>query len=90
MGSEEEFTKFKNVVQLFLARKLTNLEIVARMENLSPVINCLAERACNTCVVNSGGHACNSLLNFYFACGQGHTSSLRTLRHGVEVSLITL
>lgn len=86
-------------VDLYIARQLTNLELLAGIENLAPVINCIAEA--HVCIKNCVSeeseepdsvtnelpdHACNELLQFHFTCGEGSCSTLRTMRYGVEVS----
>lgn len=86
-------------LDLYIARQLTNLELLSGIENSTPVINCIAEA--HVCIKNCfevdsdepdstmnqlPDHVCNELLQFHFTCGQGSCSTLRTMRYGVEVS----
>lgn len=108
LGSMENETSHKihkitdsDKVDLFIARQLTNLELLAGIESLAPVINCIA--GAHVCIKNCisydsdepesvtnkyelPDHICNELLQFNFTCGEGSCSTFRTMRYGVEVS----
>lgn len=59
----------------FAPRQLRNLVLVDELESLSPILSCK--------VADLAGEDTPQL---YMACGRGPRSSLRVLRHGLEVS----
>eukprot|EP00795_Rhopilema_esculentum_P001912 gene1912-16412_t len=66
----EEGTTF-----FFQPRELKNLVLVDEMESLSPIMHCQIADLAN-----------EDTPQLYTACGRGPRSSLRVLRHGLEVS----
>lgn len=63
----------------FAPRPLKNLVLVDEMESLSPVMSCQ--------IADLAGEDTPQL---YVACGRGPRSSLRVLRHGLEVGVASL
>ncbi|EPZ33025.1 Mono-functional DNA-alkylating methyl methanesulfonate domain-containing protein [Rozella allomycis CSF55] len=56
-------------------RELKNLSVVSSLESLNPIIDCKVMNLTN-----------EETPQFYAACGKGSESSLRILRHGLEIS----
>jgi splicing factor 3B subunit 3 len=59
----------------FAVRPLANLEPIDEMESLSPILDCKIANLSH-----------DDTPQFYTACGRGHRSSFRILRHGLEVT----
>ena len=62
-----------------MPRKLLNLHLLDEVENLAPITAC-----------HIADLAGEDTPQFYTACGRGANSSLRVLRHGLEVSELAL
>merc|ERR1719272_1298476 len=74
---EPTFSTYSDPAQPFefLPRKLRNLVQIDDIENLAPVLACQVADLAN-----------EDTPQIYAACGQGPRSSLRALRHGLEVT----
>ncbi|XP_065186396.1 splicing factor 3B subunit 3-like [Sycon ciliatum] len=82
LGDNDDEPEFSSAMQLeegetffYAPRPLRNLVQVDEMESLSPVLNCQIADLAN-----------EDTPQLYVACGRGPRSSLRVLRHGLEVS----
>ena len=59
----------------FMVHTLQNLAVTDELESLSPIMDCQIANLSN-----------DDTPQFYTACGRGGRSSLRILRHGLEVT----
>lgn len=82
LGDDDDELEFSSAMPLeegdtffFAPRALRNLVLVDEMESLSPILSCR--------VADLAGEDTPQL---YMLCGRGPRSSLRVLRHGLEVS----
>ncbi|XP_071488898.1 splicing factor 3B subunit 3-like [Diadema antillarum] len=82
LGDDDDEPEFSSATPLeegdtffFAPRPLRNLEEVDQLESLSPILNCQ--------IADLAGEDTPQL---YVACGRGPRSSMRVLRHGLEVS----
>lgn len=82
LGDDDDELEFSSAMPLeegdtffFAPRPLRNLVLVDELESLSPVLSCR--------VADLAGEDTPQL---YMLCGRGPRSSLRVLRHGLEVS----
>lgn len=82
MGDDDDELEFSSAMPLeegdtffFAPRALRNLVLVDEIESLSPILSCK--------IADLAGEDTPQL---YMACGRGPRSSLRVLRHGLEVS----
>ncbi|KAK9701922.1 Mono-functional DNA-alkylating methyl methanesulfonate N-term [Popillia japonica] len=82
LGDDDDELEFSSAMPLeegdtffFAPRPLRNLVLVDELESLSPIISCR--------VADLAGEDTPQL---YMLCGRGPRSSLRVLRHGLEVS----
>ncbi|XKL63223.1 hypothetical protein PGB90_005587 [Kerria lacca] len=82
LGDDDDEPEFSSAMPLeegdtffFAPRQLRNLVLVDEMESLSPILSCH--------VADLAGEDTPQL---YMACGRGPRSSIRVLRHGLEVS----
>lgn len=82
LGDDDEELEFSSAMPLeegdtffFAPRALRNLVLVDEIESLSPIMSCR--------VADLAGEDTPQL---YMLCGRGPRSSLRVLRHGLEVS----
>lgn len=82
LGDDDDELEFSSAMPLeegdtffFAPRPLRNLVLVDEMESLSPILSCR--------VADLAGEDTPQL---YMLCGRGPRSSLRVLRHGLEVS----
>ncbi|XP_057291635.1 splicing factor 3B subunit 3-like [Hydractinia symbiolongicarpus] len=84
LGDDDEEPEFSSVMAseldegetfFFHARDLQNLVLVDEMESLAPIMHCQVADLAN-----------EDTPQLYAACGRGPRSSLRVLRHGLEVS----
>lgn len=82
LGDDDEEPEFSSATPLeegdtffFAPRILKNLVLVDELESLSPIMNCQIADLAN-----------EDTPQLYVACGRGPRSSLRVLRHGLEVS----
>jgi len=82
LGDDDEEPEFSSAMPLeegdtffFAPRQLKNLVLVDEMESLSPVMACHIADLAN-----------EDTPQLYALCGRGPRSSLRVLRHGLEVS----
>lgn len=84
LGDDDEEPEFTSVMAeqleegttfFFQPRDLKNLVLVDEMESLSPIMHCQIADLAN-----------EDTPQLYTACGRGPRSSLRVLRHGLEVS----
>ncbi|TMS05523.1 Splicing factor 3B subunit 3 [Larimichthys crocea] len=82
LGDDDEEPEFSSAMPLeegdtffFQPRPLKNLVLVDEQENLSPIMSCQIADLAN-----------EDTPQLYVACGRGPRSTLRVLRHGLEVS----
>lgn len=82
MGDDDDELEFSSEMPLeegdtffFAPRSLRNLVLVDELESLSPILSAK--------VADLAGE---DTPQFYMACGRGPRSSMRVLRHGLEVS----
>ncbi|UYV63982.1 SF3B3 [Cordylochernes scorpioides] len=82
LGDDDEEPEFSSAMPLeegdtffFAPRPLKNLVLVDELESLSPILNC-----------QIADLAAEDTPQLYVACGRGPRSSMRILRHGLEVS----
>jgi splicing factor 3B subunit 3 len=82
LGDDDDEMEFSSAMALeegetfhFAPRGLKNLMLVDEIENLSPIMACQIADLTN-----------EDTPQLYVACGRGPRSSLRVLRHGLEVS----
>ncbi|XP_072013068.1 splicing factor 3B subunit 3-like [Amphiura filiformis] len=82
LGDDDDEPEFSSAMPLeegdtffFAPRALKNLVEVDQQESLSPIMNCKIADLAN-----------EDTPQLYVACGRGPRSSLRVLRHGLEVS----
>ncbi|XP_065676216.1 splicing factor 3B subunit 3 isoform X2 [Hydra vulgaris] len=84
LGDDDEEPEFSSLMAteldegetfFFHARDLQNLVLVDEMESLAPIMHCQVADLAN-----------EDTPQLYAACGRGPRSSLRVLRHGLEVS----
>ncbi|XP_077993061.1 splicing factor 3B subunit 3 [Glandiceps talaboti] len=82
LGDDDEEPEFSSAMPLeegdtffFAPRPLKNLVVVDEMESLSPIMACQIADLAN-----------EDTPQLYTACGRGPRSSMRILRHGLEVS----
>ncbi|XP_024081505.1 splicing factor 3B subunit 3 isoform X2 [Cimex lectularius] len=82
LGDDDDEPEFSSAMPLeegdtffFAPRPLRNLVLVDEMDSLSPILDCK--------VADLAGEDTPQL---YMACGRGPRSTLRVLRHGLEVS----
>ena len=82
MGDDDDELEFSSAMPLeegdtffFAPRALRNLVLVDEMESLSPILSCRVADL-----------ASEDTPQLYMLCGRGPRSSLRVLRHGLEVS----
>uniref|UniRef100_A0A3P8YHK1 Splicing factor 3B subunit 3 n=1 Tax=Esox lucius TaxID=8010 RepID=A0A3P8YHK1_ESOLU len=82
LGDDDEEPEFSSAMPLeegdtffFQPRPLKNLVLVDEQENLSPIMSCQIADLAN-----------EDTPQLYVACGRGPKSTLRVLRHGLEVS----
>uniref|UniRef100_A0A8C5EZ87 Splicing factor 3B subunit 3 n=1 Tax=Gouania willdenowi TaxID=441366 RepID=A0A8C5EZ87_GOUWI len=82
LGDDDEEPEFSSAMPLeegdtffFQPRPLKNLVLVDEQENLSPIMTCQIADLAN-----------EDTPQLYVACGRGPRSTLRVLRHGLEVS----
>lgn len=82
LGDDDDEPEFSSAMELeegttffFAPRGLKNLVLVDEMESLAPVMSCQIADLAN-----------EDTPQLYAACGRGPRSSLRVLRHGLEVS----
>uniref|UniRef100_A0A8C5BMP9 Splicing factor 3B subunit 3 n=1 Tax=Gadus morhua TaxID=8049 RepID=A0A8C5BMP9_GADMO len=82
LGDDDEEPEFSSAMPLeegdtffFQPRPLKNLVLVDESENLSPIMSCQIADLAN-----------EDTPQLYVACGRGPKSTLRVLRHGLEVS----
>lgn len=81
LGDDDEEPEFSSATPLeegdtffFAPRPLKNLVLVDELESLSPIMYCQIADLAN-----------EDTPQLYVACGRGPRSSLRVLRHGLEV-----
>ncbi|KAG7281570.1 hypothetical protein CRUP_007604 [Coryphaenoides rupestris] len=82
LGDDDDEPEFSSAMPLeegdtffFQPRPLKNLVLVDEQENLSPIMSCQIADLAN-----------EDTPQLYVACGRGPKSTLRVLRHGLEVS----
>jgi splicing factor 3B subunit 3 len=82
LGDDDDEPEFSSSMQLeegetffFEARALKNLVLVDELDSLSPIISCQIADLAN-----------EDTPQIYAACGRGSRSTMRVLRHGLEVS----
>ncbi|XP_030832053.1 splicing factor 3B subunit 3 [Strongylocentrotus purpuratus] len=82
LGDDDDEPEFSSATPLeegdtffFAPRTLRNLEEVDQLESLSPILSC-----------QIADLASEDTPQLYVACGRGPRSSMRVLRHGLEVS----
>lgn len=82
LGDDDDEPEFSSAMPLeegdtffFAPRMLKNLVLVDELESLSPIMNCQIADLAN-----------EDTPQLYVACGRGPRSTLRVLRHGLEVS----
>ncbi|PWA33076.1 hypothetical protein CCH79_00013090 [Gambusia affinis] len=82
LGDDDEEPEFSSAMPLeegdtffFQPRPLKNLVLVDEQENLSPIMSCQIADLAN-----------EDTPQLYVSCGRGPRSTLRVLRHGLEVS----
>lgn len=82
MGDDDDEPEFSSAMPLeedetffFEARTLKNLVLVDELDSLSPIISCQITDLAN-----------EDTPQLYVACGRGPRSTMRVLRHGLEVS----
>ncbi len=82
LGDDDDEPEFSSAMQLeegetffFEARALKNLVLVDEMDSLSPIVSCQIADLAN-----------EDTPQIYTACGRGSRSTMRVLRHGLEVS----
>uniref|UniRef100_A0A673M240 Splicing factor 3B subunit 3 n=1 Tax=Sinocyclocheilus rhinocerous TaxID=307959 RepID=A0A673M240_9TELE len=82
LGDDDDEPEFSSAMPLeegdtffFQPRPLKNLVLVDEQENLSPIMSCQIADLAN-----------EDTPQLYVACGRGPRSTLRVLRHGLEVS----
>ncbi|XP_071823754.1 splicing factor 3B subunit 3-like [Apostichopus japonicus] len=82
LGDDDDEQEFSSATHLeegetffFAPRPLRNLVEVDQLESLSPILNCTIADLAN-----------EDTPQLYVACGRGPKSSMRVLRHGLEVS----
>ncbi|CAG0899378.1 unnamed protein product, partial [Cyprideis torosa] len=82
LGDDDDEPEFSSAMPLeegdtffFAPRGLRNLLLVDEMDSLSPIMNCQIADLAN-----------EDTPQLYVACGRGPRSSLRVLRHGLEVT----
>ena len=83
LGDDEDEPEFSSSMPLeegdtffFGPRTLKNLVLVDELESLSPILHCQIADLAN-----------EDTPQLYVACGRGPRSSLRVLRHGLEVCI---
>jgi splicing factor 3B subunit 3 len=81
LGDDDDEPEFSSAMPLeedetffFEARALKNLVLVDELDSLSPIISCQIADIAN-----------EDTPQLYVACGRGPRSTLRILRHGLEV-----
>lgn len=81
LGDDDDEPEFSSAMPLeegdtffFGPRTLKNLVLVDELESLSPILHCQIADLAN-----------EDTPQLYVACGRGPRSSLRVLRHGLEV-----
>ena len=81
LGDDDDEPEFSSAMPLeedetffFEARALKNLVLVDELDSLSPIISCQIADLAN-----------EDTPQLYVACGRGPRSTLRILRHGLEV-----
>ncbi len=84
LGDDDDEPEFSSADQLdegetffFEARPLKNLVLIDELDSLSPIIYCQIADLAN-----------EDTPQLYAACGRSARSSLRVLRHGLEVSVL--
>lgn len=84
LGDDDDEPEFSSAMQLeedetffFEARALKNLVLVDELDSLSPIISCQIADLAN-----------EDTPQLYVACGRGPRSTMRVLRHGLEVYFI--
>uniref|UniRef100_A0A0A9YIZ9 Splicing factor 3B subunit 3 n=2 Tax=Lygus hesperus TaxID=30085 RepID=A0A0A9YIZ9_LYGHE len=82
LGDDDDEPEFSSAMPLeegdtffFAPRPLRNLVLVDEMDSLSPILDCQVADLAN-----------EDTPQLYMACGRGPRSTLRVLRHGLEVS----
>ena len=82
LGDDDDEPEFSSAMPLeedetffFEARALKNLVLVDELDSLSPIISCQIADLAN-----------EDTPQLYVACGRGPRSTMRVLRHGLEVS----
>ncbi|XP_014289805.1 splicing factor 3B subunit 3 isoform X1 [Halyomorpha halys] len=82
LGDDDDEPEFSSAMPLeegdtffFAPRPLRNLVLVDEMDSLSPILDCHVADLAN-----------EDTPQLYMACGRGPRSTLRVLRHGLEVS----
>lgn len=82
LGDDDDEPEFSSAMPLeedetffFEARQLKNLVLVDELDSLSPIISCQIADLAN-----------EDTPQLYVACGRGPRSTMRVLRHGLEVS----
>ncbi|EDO49217.1 predicted protein [Nematostella vectensis] len=82
LGDDDDELEFSSTMELeegttffFQPRGLKNLVLVDELESLAPIMNCQIADLAN-----------EDTPQLFAACGRGSRSSLRVLRHGLEVS----
>lgn len=83
LGDDDDELEFSSSDRLdeedtffFIPRKLKNLALLDEMDSLSPITTC-----------NVADLAKEDTPQLYVTCGRGSRSSLRILRHGLEVCI---
>ncbi len=82
LGEDDDEPEFSSAMPLeedetffFEARALKNLVLVDELDSLSPIISCQITDLAN-----------EDTPQLYVACGRGPRSTMRVLRHGLEVT----
>lgn len=86
LGDDDEEPEFSSNMELeegttffFTPRNLKNLVLVDEIDSLAPIMSCQIADLAN-----------EDTPQLYAACGRGPRSSLRVLRHGLEVRLFCI
>lgn len=86
LGDDDDEPEFSSSMPLeegdtffFGPRALKNLVLVDELESLSPILHCQIADLAN-----------EDTPQLYVACGRGPRSSLRVLRHGLEVCILVI
>lgn len=86
LGDDDDEPEFSSSMPLeegdtffFGPRALKNLVLVDELESLSPILHCQIADLAN-----------EDTPQLYVACGRGPRSSLRVLRHGLEVCIFVI